>query len=289
MATKLTKGVVEKIQPGERDVFLWDSTITGLGVRVLPSGKRSFLLQYRNAEGRSRRITIRRFGVLTVQQAREKAIRLLAEVSDGGDPAQQRRDTSEAPVLSELVARYVSDRLPKRKARSAREYRRLIEKHILPALGSRKVAHITITDVERLHMSMESTPTQANRTVAVLSVLFRLAEKWGMRPVGSSPTSGIERFPESKRERFLSMSEFEQLGKRMREMEVEGELSTSAVAAFRLVDPNWCSTKRDSVSSMGGCRPGASGSGAQGLEDGPEVDSAQRSCRAGSRGLGTAE
>jgi len=63
-------------------------------------------------------------------------------------------------------------------------------------------------------MSMESTPTQANRTVAVLSVLFKIAEKWGMRPSGSSSTSDIESFSESRRERFLSMSEFEQLASR---------------------------------------------------------------------------
>jgi hypothetical protein len=53
---KLTKTTIEKIQPGERDVFLWDDTLQGFGLRVLPSGKRSFVLQYRNAERRTRRM-----------------------------------------------------------------------------------------------------------------------------------------------------------------------------------------------------------------------------------------
>ena len=67
---KLTKTMIEKIQPGARDVFHWDDTLPGFGIRVLPSGKRSFILQYRNAERRTRRITVGRFGVLTFQQAR---------------------------------------------------------------------------------------------------------------------------------------------------------------------------------------------------------------------------
>jgi len=100
---KLIKSVIEKIQPEARDVFLWDDTLTGFGLRVLPSGKRSFVLQYRNKEGRSRRITLGRFDVLTVQQARERAIRRLAEVSDGGDPAEEKHKTAVAPTVSELA------------------------------------------------------------------------------------------------------------------------------------------------------------------------------------------
>ncbi len=51
---KLTKRSIEKIRPGGRDVFLWDDSLPGFGVRALPSEERSFVVQYRNAEGRPR-------------------------------------------------------------------------------------------------------------------------------------------------------------------------------------------------------------------------------------------
>ncbi len=232
----LTKTSIEKAQPESRDVFLWDDAIAGFGVRVLSSGKRSFLLQYRNTEGRSRRVTLGRFGVLTVQQARQKAIRLLAQVSEGADPAQERREATDAPTLEDLAARYLRDHAePKKKPRSVQEDHRLIEKHILPTLGSRKVGHITSNDIDRLHSSMSEKPILANRVLALESMMFRLAEKWRLRPVGSNPCHGVERYKENRRERYLSMEEIGRLGDTLRAMQEERALSASAVAGIRLL------------------------------------------------------
>jgi Arm DNA-binding domain len=72
--SKLTKRAVDALETPKRDqTFLWDGEFRGFGVRAIPSGLKTFVLQYRNAEGRSRRIMIGRFGVLTVEQARDKA------------------------------------------------------------------------------------------------------------------------------------------------------------------------------------------------------------------------
>jgi integrase len=233
---KLTKRSIETIRPGDCDVFLWDDTLPGFGVRVLPSGKRSFVLQYRNRERRSRRITLGRFGVLTVQQARQRVIHLLAEVQDGKDPAEERRREASAPVLADLAARYLRDHAePKKKPRSAREDRRLLDNHILPALRSRKVRHITSDDMDRLHGSMRDTPIAANRVLALLSMMFVLSERWGMRPKGSNPTRGVERFKENRRERYLSMDEFGRLGATLRKLERERAVSPYAIAAVRLL------------------------------------------------------
>ncbi|MFL5154569.1 MAG: Arm DNA-binding domain-containing protein, partial [Microvirga sp.] len=88
---KLTKRQVDatRAEPG-RDLFVWDEGLPGFGLRVKPTGSKSFVLQYRNRSGRSRRLTLGRFGVLTPEQARRDARLALADIARGGDPAECR-------------------------------------------------------------------------------------------------------------------------------------------------------------------------------------------------------
>ena len=87
---KITKRLVENLKPSDRDVVQWDTELRGFGVRVKPSGVRSYMIQYRNRYGRSRRYTIGMHGRLTAEEARQEARQLLAEVARGGDPASAR-------------------------------------------------------------------------------------------------------------------------------------------------------------------------------------------------------
>ena len=101
---------------------------------------------------------------------------------------------------------------------------------------------MTRAEVERLHNHLAATPYEANRVLALLSKMFNLAEAWEMRPDGSSPCRHVKKFPEAKRERFLSERELEQLGAALAAAE-RGELvgrtgapiSPHAVAAIRLL------------------------------------------------------
>jgi hypothetical protein len=101
--SKLTKRAVDALAPPEKgQAFLWDSELRGFGVRTIPSGLKTFILQYRNAEGRSRRIVVGRYGVLTVEQARDQAKIKLGAVAGGADPAEENAGSRDAITVAEL-------------------------------------------------------------------------------------------------------------------------------------------------------------------------------------------
>jgi len=85
----------------------------------------------------------------------------------------------------------------------------MINRIILPRLGSKKVAAVQSRDIHLLHISMKNTPYQANRVLSLLSKMLSLAVKWGWR--SDNPVKGIERFQEKRRERWLSDDELRRL------------------------------------------------------------------------------
>jgi integrase len=105
----------------------------------------------------------------------------------------------------------------------------------LPQLGSIPLAAVSRPDVATLHHGLRETPTAANRVLALISKMFNLAERWGLRTDGTNPCRHVERFPERRRERFLSNDELARLGSVLREAEAGGLASAEAVAAIRLL------------------------------------------------------
>jgi hypothetical protein len=84
--TKLTKRLVDAAHytgSGRSPCLVWDGQTSGFGLRIHPTGRKAFVLRYRNREGRQRWATLGPYGVLTVEQARRKALALLAEVLEG--------------------------------------------------------------------------------------------------------------------------------------------------------------------------------------------------------------
>jgi integrase len=219
MRGKITKRSVDALNltAGGAEAVLWDIELKGFGVRLQRGGAKSYVLHYRVGTGRGaplRKLTIGRHGSpWAPKQARAEAKRLLGLVAQGKDPAGAKAEAKAAPTVAELAARFLAEHAEaKRKASTAREYRRLLEHVVLPAIGKRKVADVTRRDVERLHQTRRETPTEANRSVACLSAMFNIAERWGLRPDGSNPCRHVEKFPERRRERFLSAEEQARLG-----------------------------------------------------------------------------
>lgn len=235
---KLTKTVADGATyqgNGQSRCVLWDDSLPGFGLRVYPSGKKSFVVFYR--AGRQQRLMVLgSFGVLTVQQAREKAKKMLASVLDGADPVDARQQERTVPIVAELADRYLRVHArPKKKAASVEADERLLRLYVLPALGRRTVGSLDTEDASKLHHSLHTKPIQANRVLALFSKLMSLADRWGMRTPGTNPCRLVERFRETKRERFLSSAELAQLGKVLAEAERDASEHVSAILALRLL------------------------------------------------------
>ena len=237
---KLTKRIVDSTKPKGRDYFIWDSEMPGFGLRVFASGRRSYLVQYK-ASGRTRRMTIGSHGVLTPDEARTKARRLLVQVSDGADPADKRINDRQSATITNLCERYYNEHvLVHNKANTAKEFRRLIDARIIPELGTIKVAHMSRQEVIKLHLSMKETPRQANLTLAVLSKALNLAELWELREENTNPCRLIKKFPERKRERYLSEDELNKLGRELEKSLKEGIENKDVIYALRLLALSGC-------------------------------------------------
>jgi integrase len=232
---KITKRLVEAAEVRGKDYIICDDELRGFAVRVLPSGKRYYVVQYRIGT-RYRRMSLGQHGVLTTEKARTKAFGLLAAVKDGEDPAGDRQQGRKAPTVAELAQRFDKEHIAVRlKPGTAREYRRNLRRFILPAIGRLKVADVTKADIARLHHELRRIPYQANRNLEVISKMFNLAELWGLRPDGSNPRRHIKKYPEEKREQYLSPAELAALGEALSLAEQEGVEDPYAIAAIRLL------------------------------------------------------
>jgi integrase len=237
---KLTKRAVETAEIKASEYFLWDDEVPGFGLRVLPSGRKGFVVQYR-AGRRPRRISLGPSTVLTCEQARTRAITIIAAVRNGDDPAAKRDADREALTIVELADRFDREHISVRlKESTAKGYRRMIERVVLPALGRHRVTEVTRADIAKLHHDMRHIPYDANRCLEIVSKMFNLAEMWGLRPDGTNPRKHIRKYPEEKRERFLSDAELRRVGEVLREMEQEGVELASAIAAVRLLMLTGC-------------------------------------------------
>lgn len=237
---KLTKRVVDQIAPGPLECVHWDDELKGFGLRVWPSGRKVYIVKCR-IRGRQRRITLGSHGPVTAEQARIGAFKILSGAKDGGDPARERDRVRRAPTVREFGERFLTEHVAARcKPITEREYRRAVELYINPALGTRKVPDIERKDIAELHHKWRHTPYQANRTLSVLSKMFNLAEVWGFRVDGSNPCRHVKKYPEQKRERFLSPEEFGRIGAALRAVESDGSETPAAIAALRLLMLTGC-------------------------------------------------
>jgi integrase len=213
---RLTDAIVRRLPtPANGKQITPDSEVPGFGIRVTTNGARSYVLRYVvRGSGRERTYTIGDASVWCSTTARERAKELRREIEDGGDPLGAIEEEREAPTVADLVERFRTEHLPRKRASTRGDYDSILRLHVEPHFGQHtKVADVRFEDVDALHrkVSKSGATYVANRTVAVLSRMFSLAVRWRMRP--DNPAKGIERNIEYRRQRYLNGDELVRLSK----------------------------------------------------------------------------
>ena len=134
-------------------------------------------------------------------------------MAGGADPQAERRAKRDAVTLEELIDKYLVEVAAKKKPRTLELYNWYLKHLVRAELRAKKAAQVSAADMEKLHRDIgEDTPVTANRALVCLSGVYTFGGRHGDVPKGLNPASGIEKFPESGRERFLSTVELGRLG-----------------------------------------------------------------------------
>ena len=208
----LSNRAVEKLSV-EKDTVFWDRELTGFGVRVYPTGGKVYVAQARGPDG-PKRVTVGRHSVVGAEQARQRAALIIARVKAGEAPVPEPLAVKQTggPTMSELAERFLKEHAAARyKTGTIAWIRTVLGRYILPQFGKRPLTALERTQVVELHHRLYETPSIANMVVRTLSLMYRLAEDWGMMPEGCNPCRSVVKYPERKRERFLTADEFTRL------------------------------------------------------------------------------
>ncbi|MCD1626864.1 tyrosine-type recombinase/integrase [Seohaeicola saemankumensis] len=256
---RLTKTVVDKLDPGAKDYFAWCGKLSGFGVRVWPNGKKTFVVQYR-AGGRgapTRRKSLGTFGVVTVDQARKAAEDYLASAHLGNDLVGAERKVRAEMTVSQLCDEYIEHGMDTKKASTVKTDKGRINAHIRPLLGKKKISAVTRQDIERFLSDVAKGKTArdkrtskgrsivtggkgtATRTARLLGGIFTYAVNQGY--LEANPRKGVKLYKDGSKDRFLNRDEIDRLLQTLEEAETIGlpwELREDAKAKHRPKEEN---------------------------------------------------
>jgi integrase len=205
-----TKATVRKMQcpRGQQEKFFWDSGCRGFGIRALRTGRRSWIYQYRDEHGRTRRIVLGDLSAVELEAAREAARQTAAKVTHGGNPSVERRQSRNAGSVLEAIEAYLLFAKERQKPRSYKETERHLRIHAAPLHHERaEAAHRR--DITNLleRIAKQSGPVAANRVRATLSAFWTWGLRTGRIDAETNPAAFTVRYPEKARDRTLSDNE----------------------------------------------------------------------------------
>jgi integrase len=223
----LTKRTVDALRPRAKLYVAFDADVKGFGCRVMPSGAKSYILEYRpGAGGRGtakKRLTLGRHGAMTAEQARKAALDALACIRLGHDPQAEKSLRRASLTVGGLVDAFIAEHVAKKCKPRTAEAHKIALLRLRAAYGGMKAEALTRAQIATLHSKFKDSPFAANRLLAVLSKCFAWGSGRGLLPEGHvNPARGVERFREHSRERFLTSEELSRLGDALREAETEG-------------------------------------------------------------------
>ena len=205
----LTQSFVNKakVEEGITSVDYYDERIPGLLMKVLPSGRKTYYIRYKDKRKVSAQRKLGNAVILTLSDARALARRKLAEIAMGEEPFSLIQ-SNPSPTLEKFAA---SDYIP-----YVKTYKKSWEmdisriRNLLPYFGAMRMSDIEKRDVVQLINDQLPSykPGSINRVIILLRYMFNLAIKWEVEGVSRNPTAGIPLLKEDNHvERFLSSEE----------------------------------------------------------------------------------
>ena len=214
---KLTKAVIDCSFAKDKNYIIWDTEIKGFGCQVLKSGTtKTYVFYYWSPITKKKGyVKIGCHGNITVDFARNAAKKLAAAVASGIDPKKEK----EEKIIEEKQSILFSDFFEifknkhvlvayKDKGRNNIGYAKV---HILPFFGQKRLDEISPKDIRNFLDSLAHISTTANRCFALLSMAFKKAEDWEHLPPRSNPCTGVDKYKENQKQRFLSDAELKRL------------------------------------------------------------------------------
>ena len=266
---KLTKRVVDVAKPRSCRYTIWDSELMGFGLRVEPTGRKTFIARYRAGGGRSgtlRQATIGRYGTLTPDYARALARKTLGAAASGSDPVGDRKKDREPGItVSQVCDWYLEQaeagRILGRKGRPIKAStiamdRSRIQTHVKPLIGKKPIRSLSAHDIEEMQADIAAgklAPPRralmgrqarggiatggagvAARSLGMVRTIFEHAKR--KRLITENPAKGARKLADQKRKGRLTLDQVRLLGSAMRAAADEGDNSTGlAVIRFILL------------------------------------------------------
>lgn len=283
LRVRLTKRVVDAANPSDTRFVIMDDELSGFGLRVEPTGVKTYFVRYRaNGGGRKapqRLMTIGRHGPLTPDEARKQARRVLGSVAKGDDPAGARTAVRREMTVAELVKLYEEEGCfvqrgmrqgQPMKPTTMRFTLARLRHHVVPLLGKRRVSEIGPGDIERFVADVQQGRTArdewiegvpgkratriivkggdgaARKVVRDFSAVLSFAKRRGIVQVNPVENAAVRK-TDGRRDRFLSLEEMRRLGSALDALEAEG-LNPKATNIVRLWALTGC--RRDEIAGL---------------------------------------
>lgn len=246
---KLTKSELGKIKPGPKPYIAYDADLKGFGLRIMPSGTRKWVVEYRpHGGGRSvgkRRMTLGSISALTPEEARSRAKQILGHVALGNDPVDELNSRRRQLTVAGLIDQFEKEKPLGRRTGEPLRDRTLanmlarLRHHVVPILGARLASEIRTDDVSRLirrvtggdtaksmpgrprgRIIVRGGPGAARKVASDLSMIFAYAIDRGV--VAANPVTTAVKPRAGKRQDYLRPDQMQKLGAAFEQLEEEG-------------------------------------------------------------------
>lgn len=277
MNKRINNQDADKAEPRATRYVIWDNELSGFGLRVAPTGAKSWIASYRAGGGRNapqRLMTLGTYPKVGAPAARSAAAKVLAAAALGQDPAGDRTAKRREMTVADLVDLYETDGCfvqrgvrqgePMKATTKAYTMARL-RHHVVPLLGTKRVSEVTEADVERFARDVARGKTAkdekvekrkriivrggdgaARKVVRDLSALFSFAQRQRIVPANPVATASVRK-TDNRRERFLSLEEVKRLGAALEAVEAEGA-NPMAINQARLLALTGC--RRNEIAGL---------------------------------------